>query len=82
MLGNFTKKNIFSPADFFIIFFKINLFKGILYHHCVNSLDQDQARHFVGPDLDPMSGLILIQAVCKSHQQKTPTYKELKPDLY
>ena len=36
-----------------------------------NSLDPDQARHFVGSDLDKMSGLIWIQTVCKGYQQTT-----------
>ena len=34
-----------------------------------NSLDPDQARHFVGPDL--------VQTVCKGHQQTTLGGKEL-----
>ena len=46
-----------------------------------NSLNQDQARHNVGPELDPnslnqdqadiMSGRIWIQTVCKGNQQMT-----------
>ena len=34
-----------------------------------NSLDPDQARHFVGPDLDPI--------LCKGYQQTTLLEKEL-----
>ena len=41
-----------------LIFFKIRFFEKFFqeYHHSIrlsNSLDPDQARHFVGPDLDP-----------------------------
>ena len=32
-----------------------------------NSLDPDQARYFVGPDI--LSGLIWVQTVCKGNQQ-------------
>ena len=53
-----------------------------------NSLDPDQARHFVGPDLgqnclqgltadDKMSGWIWVQTVCKGYQQTTKVGKEL-----
>ena len=53
-----------------------------------NSLDPDQARHFVGPDLGPnclqglsadnkMSGWIWVQTVCKGYQQTTKVGKEL-----
>ena len=36
-----------------LIFFKIDSFKKFFhdYHQCQNSLDPDQAQHFVGPDL-------------------------------
>ena len=36
-----------------IFFFKINYFEKFFkeYHHSANSLDPDQARRFVGPDL-------------------------------
>ena len=47
----------------------------------LNSLDPDQARHYVGPDLGPnclqrlsadkMSGWIWVQIVCKGYQQAT-----------
>ena len=35
--------------------FKINFFEKFFweYHQCQKSLDPDQARHFVGPDLGP-----------------------------
>ena len=52
-----------------------------------NSLDPDQAQHFVGPDLGPnfllrsadnkMSGLIWVQTVSKEYQQTTKVGKEL-----
>ena len=47
MLGNFS---CFLFADFFKIFFRI-IFSEI--PSVSNSLDPDQARHFVVPDLDP-----------------------------
>ena len=34
-----------------------------------NSLDADQARHFVGPNI--LSGLTWVQTVCKGYQQTT-----------
>ena len=53
-----------------------------------NSLDTDQARHFVGPDLGPnclqelsadnkMSGWIWVQTVYIGYQQTTKVGKEL-----
>ena len=53
-----------------------------------NSLDPDQSRHFVRPDLGPnyfqglsadnkMSGWIWVQTVCKGYQQTTKVGKEL-----
>ena len=53
-----------------------------------NSLDQDQARHFVGPDLGPnclqglsadnkMSCWTLVHTVCKGHQHTTKVSEEL-----
>ena len=57
-----------------------------------NSLDPDQVRHYVGPDLGPncsqrlstdnkMSGWIWVQTVCKGYQQTTKVgsvkYKKL-----
>ena len=37
-----------------LIFFKINFFEKLFQeYHVSNSLDPDQARHFVGPDLRP-----------------------------
>ena len=52
-----------------------------------NSLDPDQARNFVGPDLGPyclqrlsadnkMSGWIWVQSVSKGYQQTTKVGKE------
>ena len=37
-----------------LIFFNINLLRKLFqeYYQCQTSLDPDQARHFVGPDLD------------------------------
>ena len=57
-----------------------------------NSLDPDQARHFVGPDLGPnclqwlsadnkMSGWIWVQTVCKGDQQTTKVGKELNTNI-
>ena len=58
-----------------------------------NSLDPDQARHFVGPDLGPnclqgslqgssadnkMSGWIWVQTVWKGYQQQRVKYKKKK----
>ena len=58
---NQTKQNLWLLGSFFmlfcrlLIFFKIiflkNSFRNII--RVLNSLDPDQARHFVGPDLDP-----------------------------
>ena len=53
-----------------------------------NSLDPDQAQHFVEPDLGPnclqglsadtkMSGWLWVQTVCKGYQQTTKEDKEL-----
>ena len=55
----------------------LDVFKTI---QVLNSLDQDQVQHFVGPDLGPnclqvlsadnkMSGWIWVQTVCKGYQQ-------------
>ena len=52
LLGNFA--NFLSSADFFLLQkspFFIKLFRNTI--RVSNSLDPDQARHFVGPDLDP-----------------------------
>ena len=54
-----------------------------------NSLDPDQARHFVGPDLglnclqglsadNKMSDWIWVQTVCKGYQQTTKVGKRVK----
>ena len=51
MLGNFAYS--FLSAD---IFFQNQLFRKISFRNTTrvsNSLDPDQARHFVRPDLDP-----------------------------
>ena len=40
-----------SPADFSKLIFSKNYFSN--YIRVSNSLDPDQARHFVGPDLGP-----------------------------
>ena len=43
---------LMSSADFFkLTFFKTISFRNVI--NVANSLDQDQARHFVGPDLGP-----------------------------
>ena len=60
-----------------MFFFKINFFKKFFkdYHQMIrvsNSLDPDQARHFVGPDLGPNC----LQN-CKSYQQMTKVGKDL-----
>ena len=49
MLGNF------NVRCRLLIFFKVNFFEKFFreYQQDVNSLDPDQAQHFVGPDLGP-----------------------------
>ena len=56
-----------SPADFF---FKINVFEIFIqeYHGRDNSLDPDQARQIVGPDLGPNS-LQMLSADDTSRQR-------------
>ena len=49
MLGNFS--SFLSPADIFQNIFSNRYFKNTF--RVSNSLDPDQARHFVGPDLGP-----------------------------
>ena len=52
LLGNFSCFKLLLSADFFSIstFLKISFRNTI---KVTNSLDPDQAQHFVGPDLDP-----------------------------
>ena len=53
--------------------FQINLFAKIISGiptECQNSLDPDQARHIVGPDLGPTA--------CKGYQQTSLGGKEIK----
>ena len=49
-----------------LIFFRISFFEKLVqdYPSVSNSLDQDQAQHFVGPDTR-------VQTVCKNYQQTT-----------
>ena len=66
-------------ASFFVVcwflpklfFFSEKSFRNTI--RMSNSLDPDQAHHFVRSDL----GLIWVQTVCKSYQQTTPAGKEL-----
>ena len=53
MLGNFFIFFLLSSADFskFTFSKKIYIFRNFII--VSNSLDPDQDRHFVGPDLDP-----------------------------
>ena len=64
--GEFCMFFFLSSADFF----QNHLFLIQEYHLTVsNSLDPDQARHFVGPKLGPNS-------VCKGYEQMTLVGKE------
>ena len=65
--------------------FKINFFQKKSCRNTIrvaNSLDPDQARQYVGPDLDPNClqnvGLIWIQTVCQSYQQTALVGKDFK----
>ena len=65
-----------------LIFFKKKTFSKNTweYHQGVNSLDPDQARHFVGPDLAPKC-LQRLSADDKIYHQQTKSQKLACPLL-
>ena len=67
LLGNFACFFFLSSADFSELTFSKSSFTNTIT--VSNSLDPDQARHFVGPDLGPNC--------CKGYQQMTLVGNEL-----